>query len=52
MGMLGDKRNRIKHGIKECTYGCCRSLITGTKSKTRGILRTRENRKWKKEEGT
>lgn len=48
-GMLGGRKNRAEHGDKQCTYGCCRSLVTGDKSKTRRILRQRDKRQWKKE---
>lgn len=48
--MLGNRRNRQRHGALECQYGCCRSLVTGDKSKTKRILRRREKNAWKKEE--
>ncbi len=48
-GMLGGRKNRCRNGIMECTYGCCRSLVTGDKSKTRRILRRRDERSWRKE---
>lgn len=45
--MMGGRRNRCRHGAVECTYGCCRALVTGSKSKTRRVIRTREKRAWK-----
>ena len=45
--MIGARRNRARHGASECPYGCCRSLVTGTKEKTRRVLRTREKRAWR-----
>lgn len=47
--MLGNRRNRNRHGARECRYGCCRSLVTGRKAKTRRVLRAREKRAWKAE---
>lgn len=49
--MLGGARNRGKYGDKACQYGCCRTLITGNKNRTRRILRKRESKQWKKEIG-
>jgi hypothetical protein len=49
-GMLGGRKNRCEHGALECPYGCCRSLVTGKKAKTRRILRRRDQRQWRKEE--
>lgn len=48
--MLGNRRNRQRHGAIECLYGCCRGLVTGDKSKTNRILRRREKNVWKKED--
>ena len=45
-GMLGGKKNRCTHGALECPWGCCRSLQTGSKKKTKRVLRTREKREW------
>lgn len=46
--MLGKRRNRCRLGAVECVYGCCRALVTGSKSQTRRILRRREDRNWRK----
>jgi len=48
--MLGNRKNRGRHGDRYCPYGCCRSLVTGKKSKTRRILRTRDKRAWVKDQ--
>ena len=48
-GMMGSKKNRITHGMRECPYGCCRCHITGSKAKTGRTLRTREKRHWRQE---
>lgn len=47
--MLGGRKNHGKHGSLECPWGCCRSLVTGKKSRTRKILRTREKRSWRED---
>jgi hypothetical protein len=47
--MLGSRRNRMRHGALECVYGCCRTGVTGDKTKTRRLYRRRESQVWKKE---
>jgi len=32
-----------------CSYGCCRGTRTGSKARTRKILRAREKRAWQKQ---
>lgn len=51
MSMMGSKKSQAKHNAYRCEWGCCRSLQTGKKAKTRRILRTREQRAWRKDMG-
>lgn len=45
--MIGNRRNRGRYCQQECRYGCCRDNLP--KATLRRILRTRENRAWKKD---
>lgn len=44
--MMGARKNRARHGDKECAYGCCRSYY-GSKKAARRAVRSREKQEWK-----
>ena len=44
--MLGSRRNRCRHGAKECVFGCCRDR---DKKGVRRVIRTREKRQFRQE---
>lgn len=49
--MLGKRRNRCSNGFVECPYGCCGTHERMTKRSIRRLVRRREERKWRKDEG-
>jgi hypothetical protein len=50
--MMASRRNRARHGLRECEYGCCRPWGYGVTDRNRRrlahkVLRRREDIAWR-----